>query len=285
MIALFISVILYGLIPLAGILDIDKITMLLIGLLTTIPLLLFWFDYKFFKKNYKDIIISGLLRSIASVCYFFAYDLGYMNIVVSLVFLMPVFYASFDSIKNKAYKNLDLVFISSIGIYFLTSKYPNFEFGFPFLISIASPFFSALSLYYYKNHIQITNIKETISVVYIRNIITIALILIFFSFNLNLNPIDYFYSILYGIVILGIAMVAFFHASKEVDSKLFAIITNFELIISFFIMVWISNKEITSLQYIGLFSSVISIWFLKRRMSNKPKSRKNKNYPKNLQKT
>lgn len=266
MIYLIISLFLYGLIPIVGLINLNKINILFLGLIANIPIFLFLSDISFIKNNFKEISIAGILRGTASIAYFYAYDIGYGPIVVSLVFLVPLIFALLSSIQDKCVKNLDLVILSSLGTYMLSTKMPNFNFDWKFLVAISSPVFSALSLFYFKSHIKTHNIKDTVSTVLVRNIYTLIFISLIFNSKISFNwSIDILYSVLYGILILGVAMIGFFHASKLVESKKFAILTNLEFIISFIIMIFVFNIQIVMSQWLGFVLCIISLFILKKR--------------------
>lgn len=263
---LILSLILYGLIPIVQLINMDKISILFYGLLINLPIFIFFINKNFIKNNFKEIIIAGIIRGFASIAYFLSYDIGYGPIVVSLVFLVPIIYTILSSVKERCLKNFDLVLMSSIGCYLLTSKMPNYDLSWKLLLALLSPILSATALFYFKYHIKIKSFTETVSTVFVRNILTLFAILLIFPRDISFkSDINLLYTSLYGIFILGIAMMTFFHASKKMDAKTFSIISNLEFVISFFIMIIIFSIEIKISQWIGLIFSITSIFILKFR--------------------
>lgn len=116
---LIISLILYGMIPIVGLIESSKISILFYGLIASIPILWFNSNKDFIKNNFKEISIAAILRGIVSIAYFYLFDLGYGPIVVSIIFLIPLIYAILCSIKEAIFDNIDLVFLGSLGVYFL----------------------------------------------------------------------------------------------------------------------------------------------------------------------
>lgn len=266
MIYLIISLILYGMIPIVGLIDSSKISVLFYGLIASIPILWFNSNIDFIKKNFKEISIAAILRGVASIAYFYSFDLGYGPIVVSIIFLIPLIYAILSSIKEANFENIDLVFLGSLGVYLLGEGMPNFEFNYKLFIAFASPFFSTLALFYFKYHINAKTVKETISTVLVRNIYTLIAIYLYFNKNIEFNfNINLFYSFLYGILILGIAMVGFFQASKLIESKKFAVISNLEFVLAFFVMLLVYDLKVSYTQIISLIVCFSSILILKLR--------------------
>ena len=266
MIYLILSVLLFGLIPIVQLIDMNKISILFIGLISSVPLFLPFINIRFIKENFRKVAITGILRSIASICYFYSFDIGVGPMVVCLVFSIPVLYSLFDSIHHRKFNNLDLVLVSSLGCFLLLSKMPSFEFNWKILVATGSPFFSSLALYYFKNNLKVDSFKDTVSTVLFRNMLILIIVSILFYdkliFNLDVNLL---YSCLYGFFILGIAMMTFFHSSKLMDAKIFSLLTNIEYIISFFIMIFVFGITVTTIQYIGLGLVIFSIFVLKLR--------------------
>ena len=267
LIYLLISLFLYGLVPLVALIPINSISVFFTGLFLNLILFYPMIKKDFLKNNFKHVVISSLMRSSASILYFYAYDLGVGNIVVSLVFLSPIIYSLLDSLSDKSYRDFDLVLLSSVGCFLLTSKMDNFDFNYPFFIALLCPILTGSSLFYFKKYINAYSVKETISVCYMRSLLSILLIIVFFNKEINISfGINFFYSLLYGAIIVGLAMILFLFSAKKVESKTFSIVSNLEFIFSFIVMILVFNLSISSEQIFGLvitFSSLLILSYRK----------------------
>lgn len=263
---LLLTVTLYGLIPLVQLIELDKLTVVVLAIITTIPISVRMLDYDFLRTNFKEIFIVGILRASASICYFYSYDIGLGPVVISMVFLMPILYSSGASLLDRCPKNLDLVFLSSIGTFLLVNKMPDFEWSISLLIPLGSPVLSAISLLYFRKILKSDTINKTSTIVGVRNVITLAMIVLFFGIEVNEIDIEgVVWSALYGILILKFAMIGFFHASKMIDPKKYSVIMNLEFVISFVVMIFVFSVGIKPTQWIGLIVVTTSLGILKRR--------------------